>query len=118
MKRLMISVCVGTAMLLAGCGVGHEEAQAETASHVESAEQPILLETTYDQCSSVLKVLNSSGTFVTIPRGDWTRVYVSAARFRWLCGGTTEYTTCAVGTRYVDVYHSTTSRQITWQCEA
>jgi hypothetical protein len=45
-----------------------------------------LLETTYEQCSSVLKVLNSDGVFQTIPRGEWMRVNLSDPRFRWLCG--------------------------------
>ena len=117
MKRVMIAMCVAASML-AGCGVDSEDADVTAAPEVESTAQPILLGTTIDQCSSVLKVLSSSGTYVTIPRGTTTRVYVSDNRFRWLCGGTTEYTTCDVGTTYVDVYHSTTSRQITWYCKA
>jgi hypothetical protein len=116
MKRVMIAMCAATTLLV-GCGVGNEDAEVATAE-VDTVTQPILLGTTIDQCSSVLKVLNSSGSYVTIPRGTTTRVYVSDNRFRWLCGSSTEYTTCDVGTTYVDVYHSTTSRQITWYCKA
>ncbi|WP_164000625.1 hypothetical protein [Pyxidicoccus caerfyrddinensis] len=116
MKRVMIAMCAATTLLV-GCGVDNEDAEVATAE-VDTVTQPILLGTTIDQCSSVLKVLNSSGSYVTIPRGTTTRVYVSDNRFRWLCGSSTEYTTCDVGTTYVDVYHSTTSRQITWYCKA
>jgi hypothetical protein len=115
----MFAMCVATSML-AGCGVGSEDTDTDTtaAPEMETTVQPLLLGVTYDQCSSVLKVLSRSGSYVTIPRGTTTRVYVSDNRFRWLCGDTTEYTTCDVGTTYVDVYHSTTSRQITWYCKA
>src|SRR4051812_39077307 len=60
MKRVMIAMCAATALLV-GCGVGNEESEAEVATaEVETAAQPILLGTTIDQCSSVLKVLNTS----------------------------------------------------------
>ncbi|MCP3102574.1 hypothetical protein LZ198_27240 [Myxococcus sp. K15C18031901] len=41
---------------------------------------------------------------------------VSSKRITWLCGTSTEYTTCNDGTTYVRVFHSTYSREITWLC--
>jgi hypothetical protein len=119
MKKLLVAAAF--AVMATACGVDPVEPGEDAAAPAEalgSTDQALHLGTTYDQCSSVLHVLNSSGVYQTIPRGDWTRVNVNDRQFRWKCGSVLEQTTCNVGTNYVLVYHSTTSRQITWRCEA
>lgn len=112
--------CVSLLVLMTGCSAGGEPeaeegaAGAETTGTVRQAE---VLETTYDQCGSVLSVQNDTYAYTTIPRGDWTRVDLINNRFRWKCGGTLEWATCPEGTDWVNVKHSTLSRRITWQCQ-
>ncbi|MCW5834258.1 MAG: hypothetical protein KIS78_17805 [Labilithrix sp.] len=116
-----IVVAVAISSLAVACSAETEDSSTQETPSDESTgtiSSALHLSTEIDQCSSVVKVLNSAGNYQTIPRGSWTTVYVNDRRFRWLCGGTTEYTTCAVGTNYVRVWHSPTSRQITWQCHA
>lgn len=114
-NTLPLTLCAPLLALLAGCGAPGSVEESAPGEQNEIAAQT-LIGTTYDQCSGQLKVLNSAGSLVTIPRGSWKQVYVSNYRFRWYCGSSAEFTTCDVGTRYVWVYHSTQNRQITWQC--
>jgi hypothetical protein len=112
MKKLLVAVVF--AGLVSACG----PEDVEAAPELESSGEALHLGTTIDQCSSVLKVLNADGVYQTIERGPWEYVDVSDRQFRWKCGSVLEQTTCDVGTNYVYVRHSTTSRQITWRCEA
>ncbi len=120
MKKLLLAVAF--AVVGSACGVDPieavEPAEAAPTEALGQADQALYLGTTIDQCSSVLHVLSSSGVYKTIPRGVWTRVDVNDRTFRWKCGSTLEQTTCNIGTNYVQVLHSTTSRQITWRCNA
>ncbi len=116
MKKLsLVAALVGFGFVGTGCGVGTE---ADGADVVGEQRDPLYLGSTTDQCSSVLHVLNAAGVYQTIQRGHWTRVNVNDRQFRWKCGTTLEQTTCNIGTNWVNVYHSTTSREITWQCNS
>lgn len=115
MIRKLLSPCALTISLAAGCGAAPELEAVTPEAGVEQGAQT-LLGTTKDQCSGQLRVLNSDGNLITIARGVRTRVNVSDYRFRWYCGGSAEFTTCDVGTRYVYVIHSTSSRDIYWAC--
>lgn len=112
MKRELITL---VALCMTACGAGQELADGTEEAGGEQAAQTYLGYTA-DQCSGLLRVINKDGQLVTIQRGVQTRVDVGSYRFAWYCGSTIEATTCNVGTRYVLVTHSTSSRHISWVC--
>jgi hypothetical protein len=119
MIRHTISALLGlTLMVIAsGCAVGapDDEISAESGEQKAEVSEALVLETTYDQCSGNLAVYNINHSLVPVPRGAWKTIAVEP-EFNWKCGSSFESATCEDGTTYVQVYHSTSSRQITWLC--
>jgi hypothetical protein len=114
MRQFVLMAAIG-GLACSACGVG---AEGESSEGVAQKQDPLYLGSTTDQCSSNLSVLNSAGVYQGITRGHWTPVSVNDRQFRWKCGNTLEQTTCNIGTNWVNVYHSTTSREITWHCQS
>lgn len=120
MSALVAVASIAFAVHAKDGGVPAGEATPATAGSNEgSAPSSTLLSTMTDQCGSNLHVLSQSGSLVFIPRdGAFHRVDLNEKRFRWDCGNSKEYATCAPGTTFVMAKHSQTSREITWRCEA
>lgn len=83
--------------------------------------QAIYLGYTVDQCSGVLKVRNRHDQWVTIPRGQRTKVDVAIdgdGWWRWRCGSTEERSRGSPNHRQrvkrLQVTHSTEGRRIVW----
>ncbi|MEZ4963602.1 MAG: S8 family serine peptidase [Saprospiraceae bacterium] len=85
--------------------------------------QLVRLGSEIDQCSSTLYVRDRDNRIVRIPRGQWKWVLVaidSNGYWRWRCGTSWERSRGVSSFRnrvkLLHVYHSNTSRQITWWC--
>lgn len=97
---------------------GEAELAAGTA-----AGQEIPIGTEVDQCSGVLSVRDRFNQWIKVPRGAWTRIDVAIdgnGYWYWRCGNTLERSRGAANFRQrvkrLKVWHSTSSRKITWRC--
>jgi hypothetical protein len=77
----------------------------------------------FDKCSGQLSVRNSGNQFVVVQRGVLTAVDIvpdGNGYWYWRCGSSGERSRGASGFRQrvnrLKVLHSTTNRDITWQC--
>jgi hypothetical protein len=106
-----------------GCAATTEENPSDETPEpptLGTVKQAEVLETTYDQCGSILYILpNLQSSWKKVPRGTWVTYTPwpdDDGRFIWRCGNTNELATCPNATDSISVYHSMTSREITWRC--
>jgi hypothetical protein len=77
------------------------------------------ISTETDRCSGRLTVKDKNGKWVSIPREEWVTVDVQIdddEYWYWRCGGTEERSRSGPRVERLKVYHSTSSRKITWKC--
>ena len=76
----------------------------------------VFLGTEIDQSGEkVIKVMGASGG-VDIRKGETKEVPVKENRFRWMSGGSEEFTTAPKLTNYVKASREKDGRKITWKC--